>query len=516
MAMGRGGWIGIILGGLGTLVGIGVPLFSLRYRGAPRDPALAGRPLEAALDSRGPYLILATEQAARSWGEVLAEARRLHPEARSETFDPTDLAALLPRLRAAQPRYALLVMRPEELDVNFAWAWLRLSTELDADPFVDVRTGFLTGATPQEGLALLRRIAATARGELKVPARFVDQLGPNPGAPKGSFHRTPGSFMIPVLQVRCATETLSHGLEGFTRERLPALEGAGLVHYGGHGYPDRVVDSLNGPFVRRIRFAPGVFFNGACYTGVVHGWYDRVRGHWARKTVEASQSFALGVLASGTVGYLAALHPDHGIPVYQEMEHLAYRGGSLGDLIKGTHDGVVLGAGGRLPDLGPLVEGAPAPRWSPAEVMLKGTAARILYGDPALRLLDPFTEAPFTVTVRDQGQGRAAVEAILQNPVLKSTFTQTYFSDQSATGQFNDRALIACPLPGPATRVRRLEGLRVEAGGRDLPARLVGCAVEMDGGRATLHVLLDLPSTGYQEGPLRVKGARITFTAELD
>ena len=66
MAMGRGGWIGIILGGLGTLVGIGVPLFSLRYRGAPRDPALAGRPLEAALDSRGPYLILATEQAARN------------------------------------------------------------------------------------------------------------------------------------------------------------------------------------------------------------------------------------------------------------------------------------------------------------------------------------------------------------------------------------------------------------------------------------------------------------------
>ena len=38
--------------------------------------------------------------------------------------------------------YALVFIEPDELDVNFAWSWLKIACGLDDDPFVDVRTGF--------------------------------------------------------------------------------------------------------------------------------------------------------------------------------------------------------------------------------------------------------------------------------------------------------------------------------------------------------------------------------------
>jgi hypothetical protein len=244
---------------------------------------------------------------------------------------------------------------------------------------------------------------------------------------------------------------------------------------------------------------------------VTHVWYEPAGARLARRTVEAGRSFCLGVLEAGAVGYLAALHPDHGIPVYQEMEVLATTGGPLGDLVKSTHDGVVLAAGGRLPDLPPLAEGAPWSPQSPADVMLKGTASRVLFGDPAFRATRPFARPPFAVTSRSLPDGALAVEARVVNTTLKSSFTETYYSDLSATSQFNDRALVSCPLPAGFAPVRAIAALEAEAGGRRLGARLVGFGVEEDGGRSVLHVLVDLPSTGYQDGPIRRPGASVRF-----
>lgn len=513
MAIHRGALIGLIVGGLGAIAGITVPLLVHLQARRASTPAAATRSLEASVDRSGPYVIFATERASREYVEALAEGRRLHPEATEARLDPADLSPAAERLRATGARYAQVYLLPDELDVNLAWRWLKLTADVDADPFVDVRTGFVTGSSPAAAAAFVRRIAAAARGETAMPARFVDNLGPNSEAPRGSFVRQPGSFMVPVLAERLVTETLSHGPEGFTRERLGAMEGAGLVHYGGHGYPDRVVDSLSGVWVRSIRFAPSVFFNGACYTGVTHGWYEAA-AHLAKRTVEAEHSFCLGVLEAGVVGYLAALHPDHGIPVYQEMELLATTGAPLGDLVKATHDGVALAAGGRLPELSPLADGAPWTPESPAEVMLKGTASRVLFGDPAFRAANAFAEPPFEIASRTLPDGALAVEARVRNAALRSSFTQTYYSDLSATGQFNDRALVSCPLPDGAAAVRQVAAIEAEADGRPVPARLAGFGVEEDAGRSTLHVLVDLPSTGYQQGPIRRPGAIVRFRAE--
>jgi len=466
--------------------------------------------LVAGLDRRGPVVILATPAARRDFHGALGELRKLHPRAAEEALDIGDLSGARRALTENRARYAILVVKPEELDVNFAWKWLRLSTEIDEDPFVDVRTGFITGAGPGEAEAFVKRISDAASGRLKLPGAFVDNLGPNAMVAKTGFTKTAMSFMIPVLGERLSLSTISHGPRGFTRERLGSMDGAGLVHFGGHGYPDRVVDCLNGPFARKLKLAPCVVFNGACYTGVCGRWFD-VRGRMRQKKVRAAESFCLSMIANNTVGYLAALHPDHGVPVYQELEYLAVTGATLGETLKYTHDGVVMGAGGKLPRLPELRDGMARPEKSPAEIMLNGTAARVLFGDPALSVTKAFAMPPFALSARAGKDGAFRVVARLQNAALRSEFTDTYASDLAAVKNgFNDRALISWDLPKGWKSVSRVEVVAANTpGGSQLRYRLVGWAVEHEDRARTLRVQVDLPSKGYMQSAFRQRGSSI-------
>jgi hypothetical protein len=254
-----------------------------------------------------------------------------------------------------------------------------------------------------------------------------------------------------------------------------------------------------------------VAFNGACYTGVTQRWYDQFNqdGKIIEKTVPTADCFCLNFLRTDAIAYLAALHPDHGIPVYQEMEFLAYSGAPLGDVIKQTYDGVILASGGRVPKFERLKAGMPAPAWSPSEMMLKGTASRVLFGDPSLIVAAAFATPPFKVDVKADGDS-LRITATLANAALKSSFTDTYWSDLSRDPNlFNDRALFVADLPRGWGAVGGVEGVEVNAGGQRMKQRLVGYAVEVAGDRRRLHVQVDVPSEGYMTSPFRVAGATI-------
>jgi len=509
MALSRGAWIGLVAGGLGTVMGLGGALAGLwwAWSVSPRTEA-QGR-LAARMDPRGPYAILATEAAARKYAQALAEADALHPGAYHLTFTPRDLSSVRSSLRGRPARYGLVFVLPEELDVNFAWQWLRLTTELDDDPLVDVRTGFITGESAEAVVRWIQRIRAVAEGRSALPAALVDDLGPNAMAASAAFDQSAGAFFAPVFSPRCGTSTISHGPLGFTEDRLASMDGAGLLHFGGHGYPDRVVDGLDGQQVRRLKVAPCVVFNGACYTGVTGRWYDFSTGVFVEKQVPPERSFCLGLLANNAVAYLAALHPDHGIPVYQEMEYLAFTGAPLGDIIKHTHDGVILASGAALPEWA-IRGGAPVPPTTPSEVMRKGTAARVLFGDPALIVTDAITAAPFEIALTPSGEGTWKLVAVLKNANLKSTFTDTYHADlASDPNLFNDRALVTCELPERCGAVKDVRVVRASARGRALPHRLVGFAVEKDDGVRSLHVQVDVPTSGYMQSELRQAGTTV-------
>ena len=470
---------------------------------------MAHERLNVHLDMAGPYLILATDNANRDYSKAIDAARHLHPAAAVATFAVEDLSGARKILLAQQPRYVLLFLKPEELDVNFAWRWLTLSTQLNDDPLVDVRTGIITGASPDDAAAFVERIAAAVSGRIALPGLFIDNLGPNLQAGKHEFLQQAGSFLVPVLAQRLSLMCISHGTEAFTDERLDSLRGAGLIHFGGHGHPDRVDDGVRGGQARALALSPCVVFNGACYTAVTDHWYDQFTrdGKVAENRVSTGASFCLNILRTNAIAYFAALHPDHGIPVYQEMEYLAYTGASLGDVLKHTHDGVILASGGRLPRFERLAAGMQAPSWSAAAIMLKGTASRVLFGDPSLIVANAFTSPPFKVDVKPLDNS-LHITAALANPALKSSFTDTYFSDLSRDKSlFNDRALIVADLPHGWNSVGRVEVLAVTAGGQPVKHRLVGFAAEA--GHDRLHVQVDLSSDGFMQSPFRVAGATV-------
>jgi hypothetical protein len=511
-----GGAIGAVLIFAGAAVG-GAVWLSLQIFG----PAKPKKPLAVKLDHAGPYLILATAEAERDYAEAIAAARKLHPEAEYAKFEAGDLATAKEALAAAKPRYALLFMKPSELDVNFAWSWLALSAEVDDDPFVDVRTGFITGRDGAAAKRFVERIAAATRGEIKVPGKLIDNLGPNTIAKGDAFYLSRGAMMAPVFDERVALATISHGAGGYRDDKTNAMADAGILHFGGHGYPDCIVDGLKAGQVSRLELSPCVTFSGACYTGVTHRWFDRDSqgAGVAEKTAKEGESFCLNLLDNQSLGYLAALHPDHGIPVYQEMEHLAYTGGSLGDAIKHTHDGVILAREGG-PSPAPLAAGQPWPDWSMSEVMLHGTAARVLFGDPALIVGEKFTAPPFAIETEPNPDRilqvtSLQVVATRNNSRLMSTYTDTYHSDLASDKMlFNDCARLVIDAPDYWDTVRDVRVISVTAGGEKIPHRLVAYGLEKDGDARRLHVQIDVAATGYMQSAFRSKKGTVVLEIE--
>ena len=469
-------------------------------------------PLRLSLDEKGPYALIATESATRSYKAALDVGGDLHPHAKRFTFDPANLDPLLLWLREFKPYYALIYIQPDELDVNLGWKLLNLMARVDSDPFVDVRYGFVTGRSPASAADFIARTRSAVRGEVSLQAMYIDDLGPNQMTDPGEFKVAGGSFIVPILGRRMGIKTISHGTRGFGNVQVSSMKGAGILHFGGHGYPDRIVDGLTASQAEVLDIDPCVVFSGACYTGVTGRWFEMFtqEGTVAEHTVSAEHCFALSLLSNKVIAYLAALHPDHGIPVYQEMEYMMESGASLGEVMKHTYDGVVLANGGRLPLFDSLAAGRRSPQWLPADIMLRGTSSRILYGDPALRIVDALAEKPLEITVEEKAEGALVIGGIVESAEYKATFTDTYHSDMSEVpNQFNDRALITVDLPPAWRDVGSVEVLGSAYGSKSFKHRLVGWAVEEIEGKRLLHVQVDFPTEGYMKSTWRNKGAAV-------
>ncbi|MBN1424860.1 hypothetical protein JXA88_09915 [Candidatus Fermentibacteria bacterium] len=471
--------------------------------------------LPVELDTAHSFLILATEAAAAAYGDAIQTCRRMHSTARIEYFRPEDLASVESLLREHEPYYVQLFMMPHELDVNFNWRWLAMTAGLDTDPFVDTRAGIITGATPDDAARFVERILRATSGELLLPATMVDNLGPNPQVAPGSITTFPTSYFLPALGASMGLKGISHGA-GYQDQWLDAMSGAGIIHLGGHGHPDGIDDGMTASQARRATLDPCVVFSGVCYTGVCGVWFDMYgsENRVVLHMTDPSESFCLQLLGNNVIGYLAALHPDHGIPVYQEMEFMAHLGSSLGEVMKHSYDGVVLGRGGELPEFEFLTDGMPSPRWTPAEIMLHGTASRVLFGDPSLRITKALdVPAPLRVTTERRGSA-LIVGGIMNNPEYKATFTDP-FHDYLAfqRNMFNDRMLLSVPLAAEDPSSSSVRVLGAANGPRRIEHRLQGWGIEHDAGGRVLHVQVDLASTGYMQSEWRTRGAAVGIEA---
>lgn len=461
--------------------------------------------------SEGPQVdldvILTSADRESPWQKVVEAAQSAHPEAQVATFGPGDAETLTAALRDANGGYAMLVMPPEEIDVNFAWRLLSAASRLDDDPFVDVCYGIMTGATPDDAVQFLGRIEQARQDASVIVPRLVDCLGPNLlNNDRVIVHRR--LFWAGWLSGKLESRGMNNGGRGFADNRLDALSGYGFVHFGGHGYPDRIDQGLTAKQVARLDLSPCVAFNGACSTGVTCRAFEMAGARWAEKTYPPEESFCLAMLQQPVVAYLAATHPDHGVPVYQEMEYLFTTGCALGQAIKRTYDHVVMGNGGVALDFPVLRDGEQRPSWGPKEIMLYGTASRLLYGDPTLSVTGALHETPLSATSEQQTDGAVRATVTVEHPEVAFSLMNTFEGDMAAQKNgFNDRVYVRFPLE---------KGIRVadvtataKAKGREVRSRVVGAAVEKWRDELYLHVQVDTESSAYQGGPIRRKGATV-------
>jgi len=505
----KGAIVGFIIIGLSLILTI---ILVLVLNSGKKVDVEAKGFLEVSLDDSKSFLILATEKASNLYKDAILEIKKLHPDTGFETFSPDDLPVAEEKLKKFNPYYVQLVILPEELDVNFNWRWLKMIARLDKDPFVDTRTGFITGKSPEDAFNFVQRISKAVSGELKLPAKMVDNLGPNPQMGANFFNNFKGSFFVPVLENKMGIESISHGNKGYKNEWLKMMNDAGIVHFGGHGYPDRIENGLNVSQVSQVELAPCVIFSGVCYTGVVGKYFEMFTSgdKVSAKKIEPPESFCLQLLTNNVIGYLAALHPDHGIPVYQEMEHMALKGASLGEAIKYTYDGVVLGNGGKMPDFEVLLDGDKSPHWTPTDVMLKGTASRILFGDPSLKIMNSL-DAPklLKYTVERRGN-KLIVGAIMNNTNYKAIFTDTYHDYLAyMKNKFNDRAVFYLELPESFENPSSVKVLGAANGPDKIKYKLQGWEVERTEEKKFIHVQVDFATTEYMQSEWRNKGAAV-------
>lgn len=421
-----------------------------------------------------------------------AQRLREYRSARMIRFPSGELAAARAPLRQAQPLFVAVVVRPETLDVNFAYDVLELAITVDDDPFTDFAYGFITGATAADALGLVER---TIRAEGGAPPTngLLVAFGPTstPQADAGNaFEWLPD----------WSRKRLEHEPKGFPRANLTDLARADVIRFWGHGAPDGVDGSLTRSDLDGLDLRARVVFAGPCFSAVTRRYYESpaCSSKLEARNVAPGRSLALAFLARGAVAYFGALQEDRCISAAQEMEHALTSGLPVGMTLKHTHDRITMSQTNGALRLARFREGV-CQTGEGVQAQIQWAAARILLGDPAFR---PFAGAAATAVEASARVTPSSleVEAFITDPRIRTLFVNPFRDDLCTCDTDNDTVYARVRLPDGMESIRG--PARV-----DLPPSLgrvghgpVIWKEEIWDGHRLLHVQLDFKHGGMLDG----------------
>ena len=443
----------------------------------------------------------------------VAERLAKHRGGKIVSLELENLNAFRDALRQNPPRYVAVVLRPEQLDYVLARRFLALATQVDDDPFVDFSYGFVTGATADEALAFVERSITSEQTNRE----------PNLGS-IGVWEIAQSTEVLSTFPLR--DSTIAH-LEGrlaspqllqneerdtqFITMFLPKLQGKSVVIFGGHGYPREVVGGPTWKDLAGLKLDSAVAFNIACYTGVTETWFEN---DWKervlrKRKIPTSESFALALLRTGVIGYVAYLcERPAGPELFTDVSALVSEGMSLGEVRRRDYDKIVLGYlgyGASKLELKPIAAGQnfESPKDIARDFMLETGTGGVLFGDPALV---PFkgnpNAAPMVVNIaRDEIGKRLTVSAEISAEHLG------YFCSEptaSWDGRAGEAMKVYTKVPLPGDYVGDVAIRLLEMGKVALKSRLVW-AVEIDHGQTFIHLKAIFPRQELFLGPLRVE-----------
>ena len=387
------------------------------------------------------------------------------------------------------PEFALVVTKPDHLDVNFHFELLETLAALDADPFVDVAFGYVTGATLDEAKRFVERIVALEAKRDALPPKLVE-FGPTAAA-ASTFN---GPIADPVAKGWQRWNAYHKKVDEIVA-RKDLLQGVGLLHAGGHGMPDGIDDGLKGRDLRSLKLdlAPALYFSGPCYCGVTSGWFAAAASGIERRVVAPEESFALAAVAQGVSALFAGFDPDRGETCAQEVDHLLVHGDALGNAAKESYDGVVVARREEKLSLYRYVEGKPPPQRDLVDTMTGGGACRALFGDPTWRPVAACAKPVFEVQKRDTPKELELSWSAQKPDLTQWTANDVYHCD----GGWTHRIAFTVEIPVATARaLKRFEVRKLTAHDQPLEHHFATAMVERHGGKALLHVYLVFPPRG--------------------
>jgi hypothetical protein len=353
-------------------------------------------------------------------------------------FDPENVELILPELINLNPRYVAVVVKPEELHINFIREFLMMSTMLDDDPFSDFSYGFITGATADDAFNFVSRIiqAETENiqdfplnigGYVATSLNLVYQgssgwesllntesesciwLETNDDGSGRDFFLANSSYMENNKMLDIGHNGDAHMLWLFEGGNMSCDPPSWLYDEAKIEDPAYARAGLSSYDIAPLNLYPAVAFNGACHAGEtksvmvegdIEATFGDTQGLVEFYTMSDTFSFALSILKTGITGYFAPCGANNANDSGEDVYNAFLYDEPLGDIHKRSVDGVVMGFLGNRPNLrifeqgestyvsDVLVSGTFDPyEYSGATYMLGGKANRIYFGDP---LFNPY------------------------------------------------------------------------------------------------------------------------------
>jgi hypothetical protein len=452
-----------------------------------------------------PYHAAATRLAELRKGEIVAG-------------DPHDLKPLLDVLKQKEPRYVAVVVRPEDLDINLARTFLKMATQVDADPFVDFAYGFITGDTPDVALALVEAGVKTER-ERRKATLAVAAVG-DQSILKSAVHAQQFPLRtrtLPQLWGQIAGgENFAGGRDAaFIKNLMPQLQGKSMVMFAGHGYPGEILGGPTWKDFEGLKFDGAVVLNIACYTGVTGRWFedDQAAGVRRERTVPRGESVCLAALRTGPAAYVGYACPRPAGPeLFLDITALAAEGLSVGEARRRDYNRVVLahmaqGFGGLRADEYADGDRVRPPRNVVRDLLLDMATGGMLFGDPAFT---PFVAQPGEAPVEVKTE--RAGEHFLVNVAVGGQHVFFQCSEPLATWGEEQlptlRVMARVPLGDDHVAEVKVKDLRPLD---QFDHRRLVWAVEDDRGQRFLHLKVYFPQPAPEKLATLMAGARAVF-----
>ena len=476
------------------------------------------------LDKKDPYFEAAQTLADAHQGTIIR-------------FRPDKVEIIRAKVAKADPRYVAVVLRPEDIDINLQRYMLKLSTSMDDDPFCDFAFGFITGATAEDALTMVKRsMKAQKNGLPKTMVSASVISGSKSYCYEGGGTPLEKELGYKSRSIYWACVENDPDVLDFVDEHIKEIQGKGVVELYGCGDPEGIWlfgDQRNMDRSKHWRFDPekvgsdpdgempritaeyftgldlggAVVWSGTCHSGVLcrayvegaivstFGTVDRVTEYMIPK----GKSLALATLAAGPSAYIAPIGPNHGYAGFPEVYRVLSTGMPLGDLMRTRYNEIIFADNGEL-DIARYEAGAAFPAEDP---MRGGGVNRTLYGDP---LFAPFPDPEkdyLQKKVRPLTKGKGIVAECTVIDTVCGMFWDMFGDDRENA----ERIYTFIELPNNMEKVSKVLATAESSEGKEIAITAPAFAIERIDGKTLIHLQVNAPRKALEK-----KGTKVVFT----